>query len=99
MMGPAYQLRDVAQETIYQNTCCNGMLPKVIAAKSPLVQAVFVLSIAFVGTVADLFGVRFVYLFSSFMLLLTALIGMAGLMYNKHSIEIDKTSAERREGI
>lgn len=99
MMGPAYQLRDVAQETIYQNTCSNGMLPKVIAAKSTLVQAVFILSIAFVGTVADLFGVRFVYLFSSFILLLTALTGMAALMYNKHSIEIDKTPAERRGDI
>jgi hypothetical protein len=99
MMGPAYQLRDVAQETIYQNTCSNGMLPKVIAAKSTLVQAVFILSIAFVGTVADLLGVRFVYLFSSFILLLTALIGTVALVYNKYSIEIDKTLAERKENI
>jgi hypothetical protein len=75
------------------------MLPKVIAAKSTLVQAVFILSIAFVGTVADLFGVRFVYLFSSFILLMTALTGMTALMYNKHSIEIGKTPAERGEGI
>lgn len=99
MMGPAYQLRDVAQETIYQNTCSNRILPKVIAAKSTLVQAVFILSIAFVGTVADLFGVRFVYLFSSSMLLLTALTGMIALVYNKYSIEIDKTPAERRGDI
>jgi MFS family permease len=74
------------------------MLPKVIAAKSTLVQAVFILSIAFVGTVADLFGVRFVYLFSSFILLMTALTGMAALMYNKHSIET-KSPAERRGNI
>jgi MFS family permease len=99
MMGPAYQLRDVAQETIYQNTCSNGMLPKVIAAKSTLVQAVFILSTAFVGTVADLLGVRFVYLFSSFILLLTALIGTVALVYNKYSIEIDKTLAEWKENI
>jgi hypothetical protein len=99
MMGPAYQLRDAAQETIYQNVCSSSVFPKVIAAKSTLVQAMFILSIAFVGTVADLFGVRFVYLFSSFILLMTALTGMAALMYNKHSIEIDKTPAERREGI
>ena len=98
MMGPAYQLRDAAQETIYQNACRSGVLSKVIAAKSTLVQGAFILSIAFVGTVADFFGVRIVYLFASFLLLVTSLIGIAVLVHNKQSVETT-SPVERGENI
>ncbi|MEW4228506.1 MFS transporter [Priestia megaterium] len=98
MMSPAYQLRDAAQETIYQNACSSSVFPKVIAAKSTLVQGAFILSIAFVGTVADFFGVRFVYLFSSFLLLVTSLIGIAVLVHNKQSVETT-SPVERGENI
>lgn len=98
MMGPAYQLRDAAQETIYQNACSSGVLSKVIAAKSTLVQGAFILSIAFVGTVADFFGVRIVYLFASFLLLVTSLIGIAVLVHNKQSVETT-SPVERGENI
>lgn len=65
-MGPAYILRDLAQETIFQNELDEHTLSKIMSARSTLVQFIFMLSILAVGTIAEVFSARLVYICWSF---------------------------------
>lgn len=71
-MCPAYILRDLAQETIFQNELDEHTLSKRMSARSTLVQFIFILSILAVGTIAEVFSARLVYisaLYGSYQLL------------------------------
>jgi MFS family permease len=74
-MGPTYQIRDLAQETLLQNCTEGHILPKILAARSTLIELIFVFSVLVIGALTDLIGVRMVYILSGSLLLLSALIG------------------------
>ncbi|WP_145037761.1 MFS transporter [Paenibacillus sp. Y412MC10] len=61
-MGPAYQLRDVAQQTALQSSVDQDMLPKIYASRDILLSSVTSVSIAVIGLIADTLGIRMVYI-------------------------------------
>lgn len=61
-MGPAYQLRDVAQQTALQSSVDQEMLPKIYASRDILLSTVTSVSIAVMGLIADTLGIRMVYI-------------------------------------
>lgn len=88
LMGPAYQLRDLCQETLYQNSLSEELLTKVLAAKSALIQIVFIISMICIGFITDLFGVHFVYVFSGCILLCSAGYGFVELLLRKKEMTL-----------
>ncbi|MGE6631666.1 MFS transporter [Bacillus sp. NPDC077027] len=70
LMGPAYQIRDVSQQTILQTEAPVHLLSKVYAAHYVLSSVSVGLSVFMVGVIADIYGVRVVYILGgSFVLL------------------------------
>ncbi|WP_102275338.1 MFS transporter [Cytobacillus massiliigabonensis] len=96
LMGPAYQLRDLAQETMFQNSVADDqILTKILAARSTLVQLIFMFSVIGIGALTDLIGVRFIYILSGGLLLLSALYGFIHLYIKGlgSSLETNKVNA------
>lgn len=85
LMGPAYILRDLAQETIIQNITTEQTRVNIMSARSALVQLIFMLSILGIGFISDLIGVRFVYISAGILLLASALYGFWQLQVKKKS--------------
>ncbi len=79
LMGPAYQLRDLAQTTMYQNSADETMLTKILAAKSVLNELIFVFSILGIGVLTDLIGVRLIYILSGILLIISSIFGFIQL--------------------
>lgn len=94
-MGPAYQIRDLAQETMFQNSTDEKTLTKILAAKSALVQCIFIFSIVGIGALTDLIGVRLVYILSGGLLIFSSIFGFVHLQLQRKgiSLETDKTKA------
>lgn len=82
LMGPAYQLRDISQQTIVQRSVQIETLPKVLAAVSTIDQFVFGVSVLGIGLLVDMIGVDKVYIISAIMLGLATLYGGLMLRYN-----------------
>ncbi|MFO1445338.1 MFS transporter [Bacillus sp. Bva_UNVM-123] len=83
LMGPLYQIRDIAQNTFIQNTIDKDVLGKYLASKATINQAVFSLSVFIIGLLVDLISARFVYLFSGLLLLCSAIYGYVKLVQKK----------------
>ncbi|WP_057765073.1 MFS transporter [Cytobacillus praedii] len=79
LMGPAYQLRDLAQETMFQNSVDDQTLTKILAARSTLVQFIFIFSVIGIGVLTDLIGVRLIYILSGCLLIISAIYGFIHL--------------------
>ncbi len=79
LMGPSYQMRDLAQETMFQNSADERTLTKILSAKSTLVQLIFIFSILGIGALTDLIGVRLVYILSGCLLIVSSIFGFIGL--------------------
>ncbi|WP_264740434.1 MFS transporter [Cytobacillus firmus] len=75
LMGPSYQLRDLAQTTMYQNRSDETTLTKILAAKSVLNELIFVFSILGIGVLTDLIGVRLIYILSGVLLIISSIFG------------------------
>jgi MFS family permease len=75
LMGPVYQMRDIAQRTISQQNVSLELLPKVLSAQNTLNYATYMISILLMGLIAETLGVRAVYLTASGLLGLASLIG------------------------
>jgi len=73
-MGPAYQLRDVAQQTAFQTSVDSVVLTKVYASRSIVLSTITSCSIALIGFIADTFGIRSVYIFGSVLIAISALL-------------------------
>lgn len=82
LMGPAYQLRDISQQTIVQRSVQIETLPKVLAAVSTIDQFVFGVSVLGIGLLVDMIGVDKVYIISAIMLGLATLYGGLMSRYN-----------------
>ncbi|WP_027409410.1 MFS transporter [Anoxybacteroides tepidamans] len=83
VMGPSYQIRDLAQETMLQNSADEKTLAKILAARSALVQLVMLLSTITIGALVDMVGVRFIYIFSGCLLLFSTSFGFIYLHMRK----------------
>nr|MDH3163688.1 MFS transporter [Bacillus licheniformis] len=62
MMGPLYQVRDVSQTVILQDTLTDEERAPVTAAKNTILAAWSIITIAIMGALADLIGVRSVFI-------------------------------------
>lgn len=82
-MGPAYQIRDVAQQTAFQINIQTIDLPKVFASQSILLSTVTGLSIFLIGFIADFVGIRAVYIFASILIFISALLSFTLVKVNK----------------
>ncbi len=71
-MGPAYQIRDVAQQTAFQTNIDVSLLPKVYASRNVLLSTISSASIFIVGIIAEYFGIRMVYIFCAVLICISA---------------------------
>ncbi|MGZ9584677.1 MFS transporter [Paenibacillus marinisediminis] len=76
LMGPFYQLRDIAQRTYVQLQTPQEDQPHVFAAQNTISYVLFGISVLFAGTVADLWGARAVYLVAGTLYLLSSAAGL-----------------------
>ncbi|SCW57318.1 Predicted arabinose efflux permease, MFS family [Paenibacillus tianmuensis] len=90
LMGPAYQIRDLVQESMIQNSSDEHTLLKVAAARSTLVQLISMLSIAVIGIVTDVIGVRLVYIVSGCVLLVSSVYGFVQLQLRKKGALLER---------
>ena len=88
LMGPAYQLRDVSQQTAIQSNVKTNILPKVYASRSILLSTISGVSIGFFGLIADFLGIRWVYILGAFLIATSALLSFALLKLQKRT-EVD----------
>jgi MFS family permease len=93
LMGPSYQFRDLAQETMFQNSASEKTLTKILAAKSALIQLIFIFSIIGIGVLTDLIGVRLVYILSGCLLMSSTLFGFLHLYIRKKGVSLETESA------
>lgn len=91
LMGPLYQVRDIAQSTFIQNSIDKEDLGNYLAAKATINQVVFSLSVFIIGVLVDLVNVRFVYLFSGLLLLFSSIYGYFKLL-KKHDSYSNESS-------
>ncbi|WP_339290670.1 MFS transporter [Paenibacillus sp. FSL W8-0187] len=84
-MGPAYQLRDVAQQTALQSSVNQEMLPKIYASRDILLSTVTSLSIAIIGLIADTLGIRMVYIVGSICIAISAGLSFTLLRLQRNS--------------
>ncbi|MFS1512288.1 MFS transporter [Chengkuizengella sp. SCS-71B] len=89
-MGPSFQVRDLAQVTMYQNSADEKTLIKILAAKSSLVQFIFIFSIMGIGILTDLIGVKLVYILSGILLTSSAVFGFVHLVLRKKGVTLEK---------
>ncbi|SFS72528.1 MFS transporter [Marininema halotolerans] len=84
LMGPCYQLRDITQQTLFQQAIPADVLPKAFSAHGTLMYGIFGLGVVINGAIADHFGARSVYLVASVLLISSVLIG-APMLKNQPS--------------
>lgn len=92
LMGPSYQLRDLAQETFYQNSTDEATLTKILAAKSTLSQLISLVSILGIGVLTDLIGVRLIYILSGCLMILSSVYGFINLQLRGKEIFMQSES-------
>jgi len=92
-MGPAYQLRDVAQQTAFQTSIEPSMLPKVYASRGILLSTITSISIAVIGLIADTLGIRMVYIIGAACIAVSA-----GLSFVIVSLQKKQTQAVEQSG-
>ncbi|MEW9103886.1 MFS transporter [Paenibacillus sp.] len=72
LMGPFYQLRDIAQRTYVQQVTPIEEQPHVFAAQSTISYILFGVSVLFAGTISDIWGPQAVYVIGGTMYLLSS---------------------------
>lgn len=92
LMGPAYQIRDIAQQTIIQTSVNTNELPKIYASHGILTSTSVSLSIFLVGLISDFFGVRVVYIFAGIVVLLSSFLSFTLLKLEKKSKGVQESS-------
>lgn len=75
-MGPAYQLRGIAQKTLFQNRISSHLLPKAFSAQNTIINVAFGLSILIMGFISDVWGVKTVYFVTASLFALSALLAV-----------------------
>ncbi|MFE4897938.1 MFS transporter [Peribacillus butanolivorans] len=85
-MGPAYLIRNVAQQTVFQINIQTEHLPKVYASQDILLSTDIGLSIFLMGFIADFVGVRAVYIFGSILIFISAILSFTLVQANKRKL-------------
>ncbi|WP_409294243.1 MFS transporter [Peribacillus sp. SCS-26] len=85
-MGPAYQLRDTAQQTALQTGIELNALPQAYASRNILLSAISSLSIALAGLTADMLGIRMVYILGGILIASSAALSFILLRYQKERL-------------
>lgn len=93
-MGPSYQMRDLAQETLFQNSTDEATLTKILAAKSTLIQLIFIISILGIGAFTDLIGVRLIYILSGCLLMFSSVYGFIQLHLWRKRYSLDQENVQ-----
>lgn len=75
LMGPAYQVRDISQLTLFQTQTEERKLSKVFAARGTLVHALFGPAVLLMGVIAEQVHVSAAYLTAAVLFGLSALLG------------------------
>ncbi|MGG2015209.1 MFS transporter [Bacillus sp. S10(2024)] len=86
-MGPAYQLRDVAQQTALQTNVDSALLPKVYASRSIILSTITSFSISLVGLIADVIGIRWVYILGASLIAFSAMLSFTIIKIQKRQEE------------
>ncbi|MFS0858909.1 MFS transporter [Paenibacillus taichungensis] len=73
LMGPAYQIRDIAQQTAFQSSVPVESLSKVYAAHGIVLSTAMSISTVVFGLIADQMGVRLVYLIGGALFIISSL--------------------------
>jgi MFS family permease len=76
LLGPALQLRDLAQRTLFQQAVPAARLPQVFSAQGTLGVATFLLAVVLMGWLADSFGIRAAYVCGAGLSLLSAAVAV-----------------------
>ncbi|WP_342670177.1 hypothetical protein [Bacillus marinisedimentorum] len=81
---------------MFQNSTDENTLAKILAARSALVQFIFIFSILGIGALTDLIGVRLVYILSGGLLLFSSVYGFVHLILGKKrdSLETEDAAAK-----
>lgn len=87
VMGPFYQLRDIAQRTYVQKHTPEEQQPHVFAAQGTISYVLFGLSVLFAGTVSDLWGARTVYITASIFYLISSIAGLLLRQFSTNGME------------
>ncbi|MDG5471444.1 MFS transporter [Jeotgalibacillus sp. ET6] len=85
LMGPVYQVRDISQQTLMQKSARPEDLSKVYAAHSVILSATMGFSVVLIGLIADVFGIRIVYLLAGVIVLLTSSFSLLFMVGNNRS--------------
>lgn len=65
LLGPMFQIRRIAQQTILQRNTTNDTYPEIAAAHYTLLNILYATSVLLMGLVTDIFGVQYVYWLST----------------------------------
>jgi MFS family permease len=87
LMGPAYQIRDIAQATLFQLEVEDRKLAKVNAARGTLTYALFGLAILLMALLSEWFNISIVYLAAA------AVYGLSALF----AIHVNRLLTKRKE--
>lgn len=92
LMGPVYQIRDMAQQTALQRSVPAESLSQVYAAHGVLISTVMSVSIVIFGLVVDLLDVRWVYLIGGALFIVSAIcsISLNRVHRNEHIVKHTK---------
>jgi len=93
IMGPPYQARSIAQRTLLQFHTPEVLLPKVFAAFGTILFVTFGFSVLLMGWMADQWGIRFVYMLTAGLFVLSAVLTL--MMMKKASRSIQTQKEER----
>ncbi|MGN7470619.1 MFS transporter [Brevibacillus sp. SAFN-007a] len=88
LMGPFYQVRDIAQRTYFQKHTQNELQPKVFSAQSSLYYAVFSFSVFLMGAITDLLGVRMVYILAGILYLISSILALSSKV-KEHEVKAE----------
>ncbi|WP_456279009.1 MFS transporter [Bacillus sp. AK128] len=78
IIGIAGQLESIPQQTIIQRTVPAKRLATVYSSLGTIVTGIFGVSVLIMGTIAEYFGVRYVYLIAGALLLIVSIIAFRG---------------------
>ncbi|MBB6669262.1 MFS transporter [Cohnella nanjingensis] len=65
LLGPPYQMKDIAKRTLFQKNVDAALLPKVFSAHGTVLYATFGISVFVMSAVSDLLGIQAAYLVSA----------------------------------
>ncbi|MCI2933032.1 MFS transporter [Staphylococcus haemolyticus] len=88
LFGVLNQIKDVAQQTSVQKSVIHRLLPKVYSAKDTIITATFGISSLLLGNLTDIVGVKFVFLLSAIILLISAIF----VLLNRKNLSLINTN-------